>query len=143
MPAVYEKMGIRFLYPDNWTLDEQDALSGDNASVTVYSPEGAFWSIVLHPRSTDPRELTKAALDVMKKEYEDCEAEPVTETVAGQEMSGFDINFYCLDLTNTALIRGFRTPEFTFVILSQAEDREFSKVQLVFKAITASLLSGK
>ena len=56
MPAVYDKMGIRFLYPDNWALDEEDALQG-NQSVSVYSPEGAFWSIVLHPKHADPAEL--------------------------------------------------------------------------------------
>ena len=60
MPAVYDKMGIRFLYPDNWQLDEEEALHGDQ-SVTVYSPGGAFWSIVLHPRSTDPAELLRMA----------------------------------------------------------------------------------
>ena len=38
MPAVYEKMGIRFMYPDNWTLDEEEALHG-NQSVSVYSPQ--------------------------------------------------------------------------------------------------------
>ena len=25
MPAVFDKLGIRFLYPENWTLDEQEA----------------------------------------------------------------------------------------------------------------------
>ena len=34
MPEKYEKLGISFQYPDNWTLDEEDALAGRN-SVTV------------------------------------------------------------------------------------------------------------
>jgi hypothetical protein len=141
MPAVYEKMGIRFLYPDNWILDERDALQGQN-SVSVYSPEGAFWSIVLHARSTDPRQLTLAALKALQEEYAESEVESVYESIAGQEMTGYDLNFYYLDLTNTALIRGFRTPLATCVILCQAEDREFKRVEPVFRAITTSLLSG-
>ncbi len=39
MPRVYDKLGIRFLYPDNWTLDEDEAIQG-NRSVTALSPGG-------------------------------------------------------------------------------------------------------
>ena len=135
-------MGIHFLYPENWTLDEADALKGET-SVSVYSPDGAFWSIMLHPQSADPKELARAALTAMKQEYEDLEAEPVSDTVSGQAMSGFDMNFYCLDLTNTACIRGFRTDDFTYLLLCQAEDREFKQVEPVFRAITTSLLEDR
>ena len=139
MPAVFDKLGIRFLYPENWTLDEQEAMAGENA-VTVYSPEGAFWSVMLHPREVDPHELTLAALDAMKAEFTDFEAEPAGETVEGFELAGFDMNFYCLDLTNTALVRGCRLPDATCIVLYQAEDRDFATIEPVFRAITISLL---
>lgn len=140
MPAEFNKLGIRFLYPENWTLDEQEALEG-NRSVTVYSPGGAFWSIAMHEPNVDPRELAASALATLKSEYQDCEAEPVRETVGGQEISGYDLNFFYLDLTNTALVRGFRTPGASCLVLCQAEDREFAAVEPVFRAITTSLLS--
>jgi hypothetical protein len=139
MPAVFDKLGIRFLYPENWTLDEQEAMAGENA-VTIYSPEGAFWSVMLHPRAVDPHELTLAALDAMKAEFTDFEAEPAHETIEGIELAGFDMNFYCLDLTNTALVRGCRLSDATCVILYQAEDRDFATIEPVFRAITISLL---
>ncbi len=139
MPAVFDKLGIRFLYPENWTLDEQEALAGENA-VTVYSPEGGFWSVMLHPLSVDPSDLTLAALNAMKAEFTDFEAEPAHETVEGFELAGFDMNFYCLDLTNTALVRGLRLADATCIILYQAEDRDFATVEPVFRAITISLL---
>ncbi len=142
MPGIFDKLGIRFLYPENWTLDEAEAMAGENA-VTVYSPEGAFWSVMLHPRSVDPHGLTLAALDAMKAEFTDFEAEPASETVEGFELTGFDMNFYCLDLTNTALVRGFRTAESTCIILYQAEDRDFATVEPVFRAITISLLRAE
>jgi hypothetical protein len=135
MPGIFDKLGIRFLYPENWTLDEAEALAGENA-VTVYSPEGAFWSVMLHPLSVDPHELTLAALDAMKAEFTDFEAEPAHETVEGVELAGFDMNFYCLDLTNTALVRGCRLAESTCIILYQAEDRDFATIEPVFRAIT-------
>jgi len=137
MPAVYEKMGIRFFYPDNWTLDEDDAAEGN--SVSVYSPEGSFWSVVLDELG-EPGEMALTAMRAIKQEYEQVEAEPVSETIAGQAVSGYDLNFYCLDLTNTALVRGFRTKRGGCVVVCQAEDRDFTQVEPVFRAITTSLL---
>lgn len=140
MPAVFEKLGIRFLYPDNWTLDEQEALGG-NRSVSVYSPGGAFWSIALHAEGVDPHELAATALSTLKEEYADAEAEPVAEQIGGQTIKGYDLNFFYLDLTSTALIRGFRTSSASCLVLCQAEDREFEEVAPVFRAITTSLLA--
>ena len=140
MPAVYDKLGIRFLYPDNWTLDEQEAFAG-NRCVSVYSPAGAFWSIALHAANTDPGELASTALATLKAEYEHSEAEEVSEQIGGQRLSGYDLSFFYLDLTNTALIRGFRTAAAGCLVLCQAEDREFEQIALVFRAITTSLFS--
>ncbi len=130
------------MYPDNWTLDEQEAVAG-NRSVTVYSPGGAFWSVVVHDPSVDPRELAAEALSAIKAEYEGAEAEPASEEIASQALRGFDVNFFYLDLTNTALIRSFRTPTATCLVLCQAEDRELVTAGPVFRAMTTSLLSEK
>jgi hypothetical protein len=140
MPSQYEKLGIHFQYPDNWKLDEIEARDSGN-SVTVYSPGGAFWSITIHPRSQSVQKLADAALAAMRQEYDELDAEPVAETVAGQELLGWDMNFYCLDLTNTALVRGFSSGDATYLIFCQADDREFDEVGPVFAAITRSLLS--
>jgi len=141
VPLKFEKLGISFQYPDNWTLDEEDALEG-RRSVTVYSPDGAFWSVAAHPRSADPAELAEAAVEAMKQEYEGLEAEETREALAGRELIGYDLNFYYLDLTNTAQIRYLRTERTTYTVFCQAEDREFDRIELVFRAMTASLLSG-
>ena len=37
MPSTYDKLGIRFQFPDNWSLDENEARDSGNA-VSVYSP---------------------------------------------------------------------------------------------------------
>jgi len=139
MPAVYDKMGIRFQYPDNWTVDEGEALTERN-SVSVYSPGGAFWTVVVCPPSEDPGKLADDVLGAMRQEYDNLDAEPVTETVAGRELVGYDLNFYCLDLTNTARVRGVATAAATYIIHCQAEDREYRTAGEVFRAITASLL---
>ncbi|HID78261.1 MAG TPA: hypothetical protein EYP56_19985 [Planctomycetaceae bacterium] len=141
MPATYNKLGITFQYPENWTLDEEDALTGQQ-SVTVYSPGGAFWSISIHPRSADPQRLARAAVEAMRQEYADVDAEAADERIAGREMIGYDLNFFYLDLTNTAMVRSLRTARATYVIFSQAEDREFQRVEMVFRAITTSFVEG-
>jgi hypothetical protein len=140
MPSRYAKLGIHFQFPENWTLDESDALKGDE-SVSVYSPGGAFWSIIRHPHTTSPADLVEAAMQAMRQEYDELDAEAIEETVAGHDLIGYDLNFYCLDMTNTALVRSFQTPKATYLILCQADDREFLEIEGVFRAITLSLWS--
>jgi hypothetical protein len=139
MPAKYQKMGIAFQYPENWTLDEEDALAGRHA-ITVVSPGGAFFSVAVHPHSADPIDLAKAAVDVMQEEYEGLEIEEVRETLDRRELVGYDLNFFFLDLTNTARIRCLRTHSATYSIFCQGEDREFDRHESIFRAMTASLL---
>ena len=139
MPATFNKHGIRFQYPENWTLDESE--SSEN-SVTVYSPEGGFWNIVWRDVTVDPHELAVEALQTLNKEYSETESEPASETIAGREISGFDVSFYYVDLINTAVIRTFRTPSASYLVLYQAEDRDYRKVEPVFQAMTTSLLTS-
>lgn len=139
MAAIFDKLGIRFLYPENWKLDESEALEG-NQVVSVYSPGGSFWSIMIHPPGTAPEKLAATALKAMRQQYDELDADEVRETIAGQELVGYDMNFYCLDLTNTAQVRSFDTPEAAYVIFCQADDREFAEIEEIFRAITTSLL---
>jgi hypothetical protein len=141
MPAIYEKLGIKFQYPENWTLDEGEALEGEK-SVSVYSPGGAFWSVMIHPRSQAPEKLVDAALQTMKQVYDELDAETVAETIGRVDLVGCDMNFYCLDLTNTAAVRSGYTDDATLVVFWQADDRELGEVEAVFRAITLSLLGN-
>lgn len=139
MPAVFEKLGISFQYPENWKLDEEELRAGQ-CSVTVYSPQGGFWSVSLHPETADPARMAKAAVDAMRQEYEGLESAPASETVAGQELVGYDLNFFYLDLTNSATVRSLHVGQTTYTIFCQAEDREFDEIHRVFEAMTASLV---
>ncbi len=135
----YNKAGIRFLYPDNWELDDQSE-SADSQTVTVYSPCGAFWNVSRHSRMADLRELAKAAVEAMRGEYAEIEVEEVNEIVAGNDLLGFDLSFYYVDLTNTASVRALRANRSTFTIFFQAEDRELIELQEVMHAMTIGFL---
>ena len=141
MPAVYEKFGVRFQYPENWTL-ETDEASPDKQSISVYSPGGAFWTVMSHSKPLDTAELASTAMLAMSEEYDELDYEEAREQVAGTDMVGYDLNFYCLDLTNTAWIRACRGAAGTYLVICQAEDREFAQMAPVFRAITASLLKA-
>jgi hypothetical protein len=140
MPAQFQRPNLCFLYPDNWTLDE-DEVSGDQ-SVTVYSPGGGFWSVAVHHGSAEPLNLANAALEAMKNEYQNLEVQQINETLAGRKMTGYDLNFFLFDFTNTAQIRSLKCNQATYTIFCQAEDREFEQIQRVFQAMTISLLNG-
>jgi hypothetical protein len=138
MPARCERPGLRFQYPENWTLEDDARAAGDSA--TVQAPGSGFLTISRHAPTTDPAELAEAALTALREEYPEAEAHEARSSLAGHETIGYDIHFYCLDLTNTAKVRCFSSAEATYVIFGQAEDREFDAIEPVFVAIVLSLL---
>ena len=110
--------------------------------VSVYSPTGGFWSVILHPAGLDPEDLVEAAVDTMRQEYEQLDADHTHETISGHDVVGSEMNFYCLDLTNTAVARSYATNDATYLVLCQADDREYETIGPVFDAITRSMLNS-
>lgn len=135
----HDRLGLSFDYPDNWSLDT-DVADPSAPAVTVSSPDGGFWSVSAHEQGADPDRLARAVRDQMRSEYRDLDLESAVEDVGGRSLGGFDFNFYCLDLTNTARVRAFATPAATYVLFCQAEDREWDRVAHVFAAMTASFV---
>jgi len=136
VPRFYDKAGLQFAYPDNWTIDDEDQSSAD-ATATVLSPHTAFWTVMLYHRQVDVRELADAVLDALKTEYPQIEVDTMEETA---EAHAYELSFQCLDLINTAFIRAFHHGEQTYLVLSQAEDHELEVAEQVFDAMAASLL---
>lgn len=137
----FDRFGLAFDHPDNWRVETDDS-EGRYAAVTVYSPYGAFWAVSGHAAGGDPATLAKAVVEQMRDEYRDLDCEPGKETIAGHSLAGFDLNFYCLDLTNTAQIRTIATPDAIYLILCQADDREWDRVAPVFQAMTTSFVGA-
>ncbi len=137
----FEQFGLAFDYPDSWSIDTSDS-AGGHAAVTVYSPEGAFWSVSAHAPGGEASTLSAAVVGEMRDEYRDLDAESAVEQVAGRRLAGYDINFLCLDLTNTAAVRTLETPDAIYLFLCQAEDREWERISHVFAAMTASFVAA-
>ena len=140
MTAIYENQGVRFAYPENWTVEDPPDEEAD-LQVTVASAETAFWSLSVYSGERDARSLLDEVLQAMQAEYPALEHDPADHVIADTQVVGYDLSFYCLDLTNSAWIRVFHRHDATYLLLCQAEDREFDAVEPVFEAMTASLLS--
>lgn len=141
MTAVYDQVGVQFLYPENWELADEP--SDDLPRViSVTSPTGGFWALHVYDSSAEPGELAGEVLQSMGQEYDSLESEPATEQIGPVEATGFDMEFYCLDFVTSARVRAFRRGPRTCVVLSQAETRDFDKLADVFRAITLSLFAG-
>lgn len=137
----FDRFGLAFDYPDNWSVDTDDS-DERYAAVTVYAPGGGFWSVSGHAPGGDPRELAAAVVVQMKQEYQDLDSEEAADDVAGRRLAGFDMNFYYLDLTNTAQVRTLETSDAIYLIICQAEDREWDEVAAVFAAMTTSFVAA-
>ena len=137
----FNRFGLAFDHPENWTVDTDDS-EGRYATATVYSPGGAFWSVRGHAPGGDPATLAAAIVAQMREDYRDLDSEPAADTLAARTLTGFDINFYYLDLTNTAQVRTIVTPTAIYLVFCQADDREWDHVAPVFAAMTTSFVRG-
>lgn len=140
MPHTYNKLGVRFLYPDNWQVTDEQS-SESPFSVGLQSPQGGLWVLQVHAEG-DPLELASEALKVMREEYAELEADSIVEQVEDHDIVGFDMRFYYLDFVVMARVVSLRRGPQTFVILSQAEDRDFDQLNPIFQAMLVSLIRG-
>jgi hypothetical protein len=137
MAAKFEEGGVRFLYPENWRVEREDSEDGWN--VTVQSPETAFVVITVNEELPTTEEVLATALEALKADYPDLEADHCVDTVAGQPAVGHDIRFISLDLTNTCWTRSFYSTAGTILVLCQCNDLESEIHEQVLRAICASL----
>jgi hypothetical protein len=140
MPAQYDRLDIRFLYPDNWTVEED--LDDWPHEITVQSPGSAYWELQVYPTRLDPEELAAEVLRAMQAEYKDLESQPIAEDIGPWPVVGYNLSFFCLDLLIAYQFRCLCVAGHTYLLIYQAEDREFERQQLVFEAMTRSLLAG-
>jgi hypothetical protein len=80
----------------------------------------------------------------MRTQYEDLESTAVSDQFDDNEVIGYEMFFYCFDFLVSARAFGARADDGKiYLILWQAEDRDYSQLESVFRAITTSLLREK
>jgi hypothetical protein len=137
MAATFQHNGMRFQYPENWRLEQDE--SEDGWTVTVQSLQTAFMVLTVNEELPATEEMLATALETLKTDYPELEAEDVVDTVAGQPAIGHDIQFISLDLTNTCWTRSFYSAAGTVLVLCQYNDLDNEIHEQVLRAMCASL----
>jgi hypothetical protein len=138
MQQQFQGLGIRFRYPDDWRLSEE--MGDDEVSITLSSPESAFWSATVMRHRPDPEEVLQTALDVFRDQYDDVDVEQTQARLANREVPAADVDFVCFEMISTARLRAFRTEQFTVLVLSQSTDADQDDHEDTLAAISDSLV---
>lgn len=138
MLGSFERDGVQFQFPDNWTLGEEDAEGG--WTVTAEGPTTAFLIVSYSPDVDDPADMADAALVGLQEAYPKLDAEGAVDSLAGQPAIGFDVNFIHLDMTNTCWIRSIPAGTGCLLVLAQCCDDELAFAGETLKSILASFL---
>src|SRR5262245_969633 len=133
----YDESGVHFKYPSNWRVDREETDTG--WTVTVQSPDTAFLLICLREDLPTTDEIAETALEALREDYPDLEADEFADTFIGQPAYGHDIRFFSLDLTNTCWTRSFYTTRGTLLVMGQYNDLELDTNEPVLRAICTSL----
>jgi hypothetical protein len=137
MVKQFEREGVRFQYPDNWTVETEDTDDGWN--VSLQSPETAFFLLSAYPDEDDPSHVADRTLAAMREDYPQLEAEAVMDTIGGQPAIGHDMEFFAFDLTNSCWTRCLQGPDGCLLVLCQCTDQELDSQGAVLRAVSASL----
>jgi hypothetical protein len=134
---VFEGNAFQFHYPEGWTLEQ--ALTPEGLSITVQSPYSMFVLLNFYEKPVSPRELADEALASMSEEYPELDSERVSERLAAEPATGYDVSFFSLDLTNTCWIRAFSFDSHALLVFAQTSDLDLDRAELAFRGICASL----
>ena len=139
MQTYNNQDNLCFSFPESWELDKE-ATTNHADSVSVVSPEGGFWCVRRELNETAVTSVLEQAVKAMQEVYPELEVENTVENIAGEQLPGIDMHFFCLDLTGTASVRILETLSGKYVIFSQAEELE--ELKPICSAITTSLIRG-
>ena len=135
---TYDEQGLRFEYPSDWVLEETE--DGSVRTVAVQAPDGLGFTVIQTDDSRpDPAEIADAALQAMRDDYPELDAQPVLETINDHAATGHDLEFVALDMTNAATIRCFRTPRRTILVLGQWSDMGDAELPELIRDVVLSI----
>jgi len=140
MIQTFDRDGIRFQYPANWTVEPADEdPAGGGWTVSVQSPDTAFLLVSLRPDADTPARLADQTLDALKAEYKELDAENAVETLSGQVAVGHDIDFLTLDTPVSCRTRCVQTLAGPLLMMTQVSEYDRARNEPVLRAVCASL----
>lgn len=137
MMNVFEGHGVRFEYPSDWEVS-QDNDEG-NLAITVESGGTAFWMLSILQERPEAHDVIQAALQSLEDEYEDCDVYESSEQICLLPTEGCDVDFTCLEMINRAALRACEGDTSSLFVLYQTSDLESEEMTPHLKAMTKSL----
>jgi hypothetical protein len=137
MSSTYRTAGLSFCFPPDWQASEQP--EDDRLSVTVSGEGTAFCTVTMLYDRPDPRQVLDAVVRAFRDEYQELDVYPADSRVGSRPALGCDVDFICLELCNTALVRAFRARQFTVLVLFQSSDAELPEMRPIFDQVCNSL----
>lgn len=135
--ASYSKHGVQFSYPDIWEIDER--MEGTDVIVTVSSVGTCFWTLRILHGCPPPPQAVDSCVEAFQEEYEDMEVTTTECKVAEMPAYSRNLQFICLELTNTVGLCSVRTTDFTLLIWWQGTDHELEEAQPMIDHMTRSV----
>lgn len=136
---TFERDRILIRYPDDWTTETTDDPESGGWTVTVTSPQTAFFMMSLQPEAMDSGDLSDQTLEAMKSEYKEFDAEELMETICGLPAIGFNADFLTVDTTIICHVRCLNTYAGPLMLLSQVSEFDHDQNDPILRAIVASL----
>jgi hypothetical protein len=136
---IFERDAISFRYPEDWTAEVEEDPESGGWTVTVSSPETAFFMASLQPEASDGGELSDQVLATMKAEYKEFDAEDIMETICGLPAIGFNADFLTVDTATACRVRAIDTFSGPLLLLAQVSEFDREKNDDVLRAIVKSL----
>ena len=137
MIRTFERSGVKFQYPGNWSVETEENGAGWTATVT--SPDTALLVFSLRPEAESPAALADETLAALKAEYKELDAEPAVESIAGRPAVGHDVDFLTLDTAAVCRVRALDTAAGPLLILAQFTEHDRIRFDPVLQAVVASL----
>lgn len=139
MPKTYDDHGVRFLYPDNWKL-EVTALPGEPVDISLQSGGSCVWSIKIVPAEFEHESSIQQIIAGLTDQIDEVEMRPIESVIGETDLTGVELDFFYLDFVVSAKILTLRLSDRGLIFVTQGETSEFDQEEIVFDAITTSLL---
>ena len=139
MIKTFERSGVKFQFPSNWTVDADESEESGEWTVTVQSPDTAFAIVSLRSPLQNLAEIADESLAAFRAEYPDLESENAIDSISGQPAIGHNIDFLTLDTSTTSWTRCVETINGPLLILCQVSEYDRIKNEPVLWAISASI----
>ena len=139
MIQTFSRSGVSFRYPGNWDVDAEETADG-GWTVTLQSRDTAFLLVSLRPDADDPAQVADEALEALRAEYKELDAEDRVETIAGRVAVGHDVDFLTVDIPIVCWTRCVETPGGPLLVMCQTSEFDRPANEPVLRAICASLV---